>query len=258
MTVYTGWVKVWRQVFDHPVVGIKTGRTAQWVDLVSLAAFEPAHTLQRGELIASRRFLCERWAWSESRVRHFIFCLEKAGMVRVKIVAQASAHLATKLTICNYEEYQAPAPTEQPTKRPTIKKRRKKEEVELSKDSSRRPTDDMSVLEAFLSYNRLAEKIGLPQSRTLTPSRKKSIRARLREHGMGAWQLAMSNLEKSSFLQGRGSRDGWTASLDFVLQASSFAKLIDGAYGNGAHAPDNDQDRYRKILQDAADQGDLS
>jgi hypothetical protein len=92
------------------------------------------------------------------------------------------------------------------------------------------------ALEAFNAYNDLAQRVGLPIARSLTPQRRQKLMARLREHGgLESWRIAMANIERSAFLQGRNNR-GWTADLDFVLSASKYAKLVDGVYGNGAHA----------------------
>ena len=93
----------------------------------------------------------------------------------------------------------------------------------------------LSALEAFNLYNAMALRVSIPQARTLTPQRRKSLMARMREHGgIEAWKLAIANIEKSAFLQGNNDR-GWTADLDFMLQAKSFTKLVEGTYGNGAH-----------------------
>ena len=46
--------------------------------------------------------------------------------------------------------------------------------------------------------------------------------------------LALANIERSSFLTGTNDR-GWRADLEFLLQPSSFAKVHDGGYGNGRH-----------------------
>jgi len=91
------------------------------------------------------------------------------------------------------------------------------------------------VLEAFEAYNAMALRCGLQQASRLTPGRKRSIGARLREFGVDGWTQALANIEKSSFLTGTNDR-GFRANLDFMLQASSYAKLHDGAYGNGRHA----------------------
>lgn len=98
------------------------------------------------------------------------------------------------------------------------------------------PRSSIDVQAAFNSWNALADRCGLQKSRTLTPQRRKAIAARIREHGgMAAWERALSMVERSAFLRGGNSR-GWRATLDFLCQASSFAKVVDGAYGNGAHA----------------------
>lgn len=84
---------------------------------------------------------------------------------------------------------------------------------------------------AFNAYNDLALRVGLPQAATLTPGRRTKIAARIRQHGgMDAWAKALANVEASSFL--RGEKKDFAASLDFLLQASSFAKVLDGAYAN--------------------------
>lgn len=113
----------------------------------------------------------------------------------------------------------------------------------------------LAALEAFDLYNALAEKIGLPQARTLTPQRRKSLIARMREHGgIEAWKIALANVEKSAFLQGQNDR-GWRADFDFLLQAARFTKVVEGTYGNGAHAGKSNQEpeetreqRYARIL----------
>ena len=108
----------------------------------------------------------------------------------------------------------------------------------------------MDALRAFESYNALAIRVGIPQAAKLTPDRQRKIIARLRDYGLEGWDQALANVERSSFLTGTNDR-GWRASLEFLLQAASFAKVHDGGYGNGRHAdvaiaaarPVSDRDR---------------
>lgn len=96
------------------------------------------------------------------------------------------------------------------------------------------PASDATI--AFDEFNGLATRIGLPVARSLTPQRQKLLTARMREHGgLQAWRLALANIERSAFLQGRNDR-GWRCDLDFLLTASKFSKVVEGTYGNGAHA----------------------
>jgi len=99
------------------------------------------------------------------------------------------------------------------------------------------PTD---ALKAFDAYNAVALRCGLPQAAKLTKDRQRKIIARLKDYGLDGWSQALANLEKSAYCQGRNDR-GWRADLEFMCQASSFSRLHDGGYGNGAHTPAKSQ-----------------
>ena len=121
--------------------------------------------------------------------------------------------------------------------------------------SSASAEQGIDPIAAFNDYNDLALRAGLPLARALTPQRKKRLVARIREHGgMDAWATALANIERSAFLRGQNAR-GWRASFDFMLQAESFAKLVDGAYGNGAHAmastTESSLERTDRLVRDA-------
>ncbi len=60
------------------------------------------HHLQRGETIASVRFLAKAWHWSEARVRRYLARLERADMI-----AKSTDAGITRLTIANYDHFQA-------------------------------------------------------------------------------------------------------------------------------------------------------
>lgn len=125
----------------------------------------------------------------------------------------------------------APSPSPSPEPKP-----KPEPEPKAEPKAEPDPSPSVDVQAAFNSWNALADRCGLQKSRTLTPQRRKAIAARIREHGgMAAWERALSMVERSAFLRGSNSR-GWRATLDFLCQASSFAKVVDGAYGNGAHA----------------------
>lgn len=98
---------------------------------------------------------------------------------------------------------------------------------------------------AFGQWQDAARRCGLPVPRDssfTTWGRK--IAARMYEHAeqpkgvsdlLAVWASALANVERSSFLRGQTSA-GFRADIKFLCQAESFAKLIDGGYGNGAHA----------------------
>lgn len=132
-------------------------------------------------------------------------------------------------------------------------KEKEEENTPLTPLSGEKRSEPIDCLKAFEAYNATALRCGLPQAAKLTPQRSRKLRARLKEFGPDGWQQALANLEKSAFLTGQNDT-GWRANLDFLLQPSSFAKLHDGAYGNGRHAtPDVFQAQreanYRASLQ---------
>lgn len=88
------------------------------------------------------------------------------------------------------------------------------------------------VERAFSMFNELAEKIGLPKAQVLNKTRSGRLAARLRDAGgLEGWAAALDKLEASDFCSGR--KTDFKASLDFILQAESFTKLMEGNYDNG-------------------------
>lgn len=91
-------------------------------------------------------------------------------------------------------------------------------------------------------YNAMAERTGLPKAQRLNDARKGKLRARLKEAGgIDGWKVAMGEVEASTFLTGANDR-GWRASLDFVLQESSFTRIMEGAYRRGQTARQRDME----------------
>ena len=84
--------------------------------------------------------------------------------------------------------------------------------------------------EAVQAYNTLAERAGLAKVQNFTDARRRQLRRRLAEcGGVEGWSAALVKVEASNFLTG-GGRDGWRADFDFMLQAKSFTKILEGAY----------------------------
>ena len=93
------------------------------------------------------------------------------------------------------------------------------------------PTTADPVQQAFDRYNHAAETAGLPVAQKLTPGRRSKIKARLKEcGGLDGWDAALEKLAASDFCT--GVKTGWKADLDFLIQESSFIKLMEGSYDN--------------------------
>lgn len=141
---------------------------------------------------------------------------------------RSQADVAPQLALHNQKNQQLSETT--PT--PSISEVKKREESPPPPLQGAEPVD---ALKAFERWNATALRCGLPQAAKLTPDRQRRIRARLKEYGLDGWDRALANIEKSAFLTGKNDK-GFRADLDFLLQAKSFGKTHDGAYGNGRHA----------------------
>lgn len=91
--------------------------------------------------------------------------------------------------------------------------------------------DLATAQEALDAYNAMAAKTGLAKAQRLTDTRRKQLAHRLKEcGGLPGWYMAMDQVAASDFLTGKVK--AWRADLDFILQASSFTKIMEGSYAN--------------------------
>ena len=75
--------------------------------------------------------------------------------------------------------------------------------------------------------------ISYPSVRTLSDSRKKAIKARLKTYSIDDFRTLFEKAEASSFLKGSNDRN-WSANFDWLIKDANMAKVIDGNYDNKA------------------------
>jgi hypothetical protein len=86
------------------------------------------------------------------------------------------------------------------------------------------------VATAVRLWNDLAERIGHPKVQVVSKTRHRSLGKRLAEcGGLDGWRVALAKVEASAFLRGANDR-GWRADFDFMVQAKSFTRLMEGCY----------------------------
>lgn len=225
------------------------------------------YQLETGEAVCARAYLAVRWNWTDKTVRAFIERLMHHSMVTK--TRETKGQQANKLSICNYSDYQRPnqemgqvrgqqkgqqkgqqeiestycnktinlfdddckgqskGPTEGPQSKET--KINKKTPSEQKKEGGYSEEENRDIQTAFEEYNQLAKSIGLSKAISLNATRKKHLAARLKEHGLDGWRLGLDLIDQSKFLCGTNNR-GYKANLDFMLQASSYTKLLEGFY----------------------------
>ena len=106
-------------------------------------------------------------------------------------------------------------------------------EIEIDKDKEteidieiekKNKTDYQQIIDL---YNAIC--VSLPSVRSLSNARKKEIKARLNTYSVDDIKQCFENAEASSFLKGDNDRK-WTASFDWIMKDSNFAKVLDGNY----------------------------
>lgn len=90
------------------------------------------------------------------------------------------------------------------------------------------PAADLEA--AVAAYNEMAKRCHLARVTKVTETLKRSLSARLAEGGLATWAQALQAIEVSAHCRGLNDR-GWKASFAFMLQPSSYGKLINGTYG---------------------------
>ena len=108
-----GFLKLYRRFFSHFLWEEKRifSKAEAWIDLLSSARYSEGTakkmidgklvTWDRGQLIASIRFLQRRWKWnSTSKVERFLKMLIKEEMITID-----KEQGTGRITICNYESY---------------------------------------------------------------------------------------------------------------------------------------------------------
>lgn len=173
---------------------------------------------------------------------------------------QKRAHFANTITICNYNIYQTVCeldealstqkkPQTTPKQPPHLKKERK--DISPNGDSSPKQGDLLPPAEPVASekpkqieaieaarivaraWNEMAGRCGLAKIEKLTTTRGAAICRRILDAGsLEKFLAVMARIERTPWMLGENDR-GWRADFDFILQPSSFTKLMEGAYERG-------------------------
>jgi len=97
---------------------------------------------------------------------------------------------------------------------------------------SNRPIESLAETHrvAFAAYNDFADRFGWTKCQAQNKQRTAAIKARMMEAGgLEGWRVALDKASQSPFLMGQTKAD-FRLHIDFLLQASSFTKLMEGAY----------------------------
>lgn len=230
----SGWIKLHRTFSKW---GWKTdpNMVALWIHILTNSAYEEDEFLgikvSPGQLITGRKKLSKETGISEQTIRT---CLRKLKSTNeVTIISKRKYSI---ITVTKWNEYQCinqednqqltnsqPTTNQQLTTTKEVKNIRNKEVIYSM-------SSENDVQKAFDEYNTLACKIDIPKAQILSKSRKAKIKQRLIQcGGIDGWSDILRKLSNSNHCKGNNDR-GWKANLDFILQESSFIKLMEGYY----------------------------
>jgi hypothetical protein len=155
-----GFIMLSRRFFDHDLWDErrKFSRAEAFIDLIQSANFAPKKVLigntviplERGQQVASLRFLGQRWGWSTFKVKSFLKLLFEQ-----KMAYSETKHQQTVLTLCNYDTYNsAKGDGQTQTKRDhnTTITKQKKDKKERSNNSC--PKSDEEALALWKIFPR--------------------------------------------------------------------------------------------------------
>jgi DNA-binding Lrp family transcriptional regulator len=89
--------------------------------------------------------------------------------------------------------------------------------------------------------------VSFPRVNTLSESRKKAIKARLKIYTIDDFKRMFEMAESSYFLKGGNDRN-WCANFDWMIKDANMAKILDGNYNNNADII-NRPNNYDKLAE---------
>lgn len=93
-----GWIKLHRQIQDHWLYqeNRKFSKYEAWLDLLMMVNHEDKKAVignevievKRGQRITSVRKLCDKWGWSNTKVKQFLSLLQNDRMIHLKVIVK--------------------------------------------------------------------------------------------------------------------------------------------------------------------------
>lgn len=112
-----GFILLHRKFWDNPVFddGERFTRGYAWIWLLTHVYYKETsvmikgtlYKLQRGQMMASIRYLSKTWRWNARTVMRYLDMLVNEKMITLTVTS-----CATLITVCNYHKYQVFSPSD--------------------------------------------------------------------------------------------------------------------------------------------------
>ena len=115
--------------------------------------------------------------------------------------------------------------------------------ADRDKDRERDKDIDKERERDSIDYQHIADMynetcVSFPRLTKLSESRKKAIRARLKQYSVDDFRRMFEMAESSDFLKGKNDRN-WSATFDWMVKDANMAKILDGNYNDKKEGGDN-------------------
>jgi len=263
-----GWICIHRKIRECFIWNEEPYDKAHaWIDLLLRANHSNKKimvnghikVITRGQLHTSISSLAEQWKWSRNKVYRFLDVLKTEQMITIESSKGGTSN-GTTITIVNYSNYQNKGNTDD-TSDGTSDDTTSETTNGTSDDTSdgtqttiynninndnndnnenniyiNSPTENMNVKKDF-DYQSIVDEynsicISFPRVTKLSDSRKKAIKARLKQYTRDDFTTMFEKAEGSNFLKGGNNRN-WCADFDWMIKDANMAKILDGNYDNG-------------------------
>lgn len=190
-------------------------------------------TVDAGEMITSYAALAQKSGLSYQSVRTSL-----EHLISTHEVTCESTHQFTRIKVVKWADFQSldsppNIPTNMQPNRPLTEHQQStnnKQECKNDKNDKKEEKDKGVDYQHFADmYNEIC--VSFPRVRSISESRKKAIKARLRKHSEDDFRMLFEKAEASDFLKGDNSRN-WSATFDWLINDSNMAKVLDGNYDN--------------------------
>ena len=228
--------------------------------------------LDPGQMMTAHNYLAKTWDWTVDKVRWYLKRLQNEAMISRYCASQPTNRNTNQIqiiTISNYKDYQIAGddqhqansqPEHQPNPRPTPSQHHESKDNTLTPNNSKSPLPPLqggepepepkkrgkfTVAEVKLSdqavtlWNQRAEKLGLTQCRSVTPSRRRRLLTRITDiGGIAQFAVALAMIERVPFLLGKvppkPGQAPFKLDIDRLMQSEGqlgdvLAKLVDKA-----------------------------
>lgn len=129
--------------------------------------------------------------------------------------------------------------------------RDKDRDIERDKDIDKeRERDSIDYQQIADLYNETC--VSFPRLTKLSDSRKKAIRARLKQYSVDDFRRMFELAESSDFLKGKNDRN-WSATFDWMVKDANMAKILDGNYQDKAdfkHHEETREEREARLMRE--------